>query len=139
MPKPKLVTIAVIALSAFALSACNVNNTPTDTTDDSQNQEEQVEVAVDSIAIAITDDGFEPATSTVKAGGTISWVNTSSDTVQIGSDDHPTHLLNQELSGDEFTLDLAVGESITVTVNQTGTWGFHNHLNPSMTGSVTVE
>ena len=76
---------------------------------------------------------------TIKSGESLTWVNNSSKSVQVGSANHPTHTLNRELTSGEFVTELAPGASATVTLTKKGTWGYHNHLDPSVTGKVVVE
>jgi plastocyanin len=85
--------------------------------------------------ITYTNDGFSPSTITVSSGTTITIKNDSSKSLQFASNDHPTHTKNPELNGS--TID--AGQSQTITVTQTGTNGYHNHLNPSDTGTIVVQ
>lgn len=125
--------------SGLVLSACNpyksTSSTPTTTSSEIQESSQ----AQESVTVTVTDKGFEPSTVTVKSGGTVTWKNDSSAKIQVGSAVHPTHELNRELTNGEFVLEVAPGESKAVTVTKTGSWGFHNHLDPSMTGKVVVE
>ena len=89
--------------------------------------------------VTYSDSGFSPQSVTVKSGENITWVNDSNSTVQVGSANHPTHTINQQITGDEFVIELAPGESETVQLTKTGNWGYHDHLKPGMTGSITVE
>lgn len=89
--------------------------------------------------VTYSDSGFSPQSTTVKSGESITWVNDSSSTVQVGSANHPTHTINQQLTGDEFVIELAPGESSTVQLAKTGEWSYHNHLKASETGKIVVE
>lgn len=91
------------------------------------------------ITITITDAGFSPTSAAIKSGGTITWVNNSSRDVQIGANPHPEHTGNREVSGGEYTLVVAPGQQKSITVEKTGTFGFHNHLNSSQEATVIVE
>ena len=137
----KLFFLASITALAFTLAACkSYQQTGTQTggiTQESANEENQT--AEGGVTISYTDDGFSPSSTTVASGDAITWKNDSSETVQVGSNTHPTHTINQEITGDEFTIALAPGESKTVTVTKTGSWGYHYHLKPSIVGTVVVE
>ncbi|SRR6266550_49130 len=85
--------------------------------------------------ITYTGSGFEPASSMVKAGDTVKVVNASQGPLQFDSDPHPVHTNEPELNVGE----IAAGESQTFTVTKKGTWGFHNHLNSSQRGTLTVQ
>lgn len=89
--------------------------------------------------VTYSDSGFSPQSITVKSGESITWVNNSGSTMQVGSDPHPQHTINRELSSGQKELELAPGESKTVQLTKTGTWGYHDHLKSSMTGTVIVE
>ena len=85
--------------------------------------------------ITYTDSGFEVDNQTVPAGSTIKVVNNSQASLEFASDVHPTHQLNSEFNFG----NVQAGASGTFTVNEAGTWGFHNHLVPNHTGEITVE
>ncbi len=88
-----------------------------------------------STIIFYSNDGFSPASSTVKTGSTVTVKNASSRKLEFASDPHPVHTENQELNIEA----IPSGESKTFTVTKVGTWGFHNHLRPADTGTLTVE
>src|SRR3990167_8374610 len=138
----KLALAGFVISCALILSACNLYKTQSTETQPAVSQEGtdvSTQEAQESVTITITDSGFEPASAKVKSGVIINWVNNSSKKVQIGSDNHPTHTLNKELTEGGFVTELAVGESKTTTVTKAGTWGFHDHINPSMKGTVVVK
>ncbi|HEY5695334.1 MAG TPA: cupredoxin domain-containing protein [Candidatus Saccharimonadales bacterium] len=85
--------------------------------------------------ITYSDSGFSPKTITVKAGTTITLKNTSAANMQFDSDPHPVHTNDTELN----IGSVAAGQSTTFTVNTPGTHGYHNHLNPSDTGTIVVQ
>lgn len=132
-------TIAVIALT---LSACKYGGQSQSGVQTGSTKQEmtsqEVLPAPDGVTVTYTNSGFEPASVTVSAGSTVTWKNSSSGSLQVGSDDHPTHKLNQEITSGAFTLNLAPGESKTVTVTKTGSWGYHDHLKPTVTGTIVV-
>lgn len=97
-----------------------------------------VPTSTDTTATGTTIDyqnGFSPSTTTVQAGSTVTFKNDSSRAIQVQSDPHPAHTDNPELN--VGTID--AGSSKTITVTTVGDWGFHNHLNPSETGRITVQ
>lgn len=89
-----------------------------------------------TVTVVITYDGnlFSPSQVTVKKGDTITIKNESSTTVQIQSNVHPIHTDNEELNIGE----IAAGQSKSFTVNKVGSWGYHNHLDPTQTGTIVV-
>ncbi len=97
------------------------------------------ETNTSGVTITYTSSSFSPADVKIKSGGTITWVNDGDSEIQIGAKPHPVHTGNKEVSGGGFVLTLKPGEQATVTVEKTGTFGYHNHLNSSQGGIITVE
>jgi len=87
------------------------------------------------VAITYTDDGFSPATLTVKTDTTVIIKNNSSGELEFDSDPHPVHTDNPELN----LGIVAFGENITLRPTETGTHGYHNHLNSNHTGTLIVQ
>ena|SRR3989344_9294196 len=87
-------------------------------------------------AAVITYNGslFSPSQVTVNKGDTITVKNESSTIVDFESDVHPIHTDNPELNVGE----IALGQSKSFTVNTVGSWGYHNHLNETQTGTIIV-
>jgi hypothetical protein len=72
----------------------------------------------------------EPSTVfCVPRGGTVIFTGSN---LWIASDPHPTHT---DLSGFDA---LGARSSYSYTFNQTGEWGFHNHLRATDTGTIIV-
>ena len=85
--------------------------------------------------VTITSSGCTPSTVTVKAGTVVTWTNASGVDVRVSSDPHPTHT---DLPGlDSSTL--SNGDSYSFTFTKVGTWGYHDHFDPTTKGSVTVQ
>lgn len=85
--------------------------------------------------ITLTSTGFTPKDITVLQGTRIIWKNESGKTATVHSDDHPTHRLFPILNLGEF----GNGSSVQVVLSEEGVFKYHNHLNASETGSITVE
>lgn len=83
-----------------------------------------------------TDAGFSPKQLTVKKGDTVSFINQSSGAMWVASAVHPTH---QVLPGFDQKKSVAKGGTYVYTFEKVGTWQFHNHMSPEMTGSVAVK
>lgn len=107
----------------------------TETTTTTEPSSNNATTEADTVTITYTNNGFSPASLTVKAGTTVKIVNDSSNPLQFSSDNHPTHTKNTELN----LSTTEPGGSTTFTPSKTGTWGFHNHLNASDMGTLTVE
>lgn len=140
-----IIAVLVVAGGAFALTKKNDNKTPAaDTTAQSQSttptntQSTSNQTSSDqnsSSTITYTNNGFSPATLTVKSGTTITIKNDSSSSLQFDSDPHPEHTDDPELNVGV----IAPGKSATVTVTTTGSHGYHNHLNSGDTGTIIVQ
>lgn len=87
------------------------------------------------VTIKYNGTGFTLSSDRMKAGGTVRVVNDSEDELAFDSDPHPVHTDNPELNAG----DIAPGESKTFVIDKKGTWGFHNHLDSSEHGQLTVE
>lgn len=100
--------------------------------------------------ITYTNSGYSPSVSTVKAGDTVKFVNTSSGQMWTASAIHPTHRVYPGTdiaecggapTGAMFDACTGTnsGGSWPFTFQNSGTWRYHNHLNPGHTGTVIVE
>lgn len=92
--------------------------------------------AAANVAVAITAGGtFSPAVITVKKGTTVIWTNSGSAMVQVASNPHPTH---NDYPGFDSKSAIGAGETYAFTFDKAGSWGYHNHLNPTVMGTVIV-
>jgi plastocyanin len=82
---------------------------------------------------------FLPSCVKVASGATITYINQSQENLAVGVNPHPIHNGNKEVSGGEFTLDVATGESKQVTLNTKGSFGIHDHNNSSAVAVIVVE
>jgi plastocyanin len=137
-----IITVVVVVLAAIggaiALSGGSSNNSTTKSTSSQPTASSSSQPASDQSSgatITYSDNGFSPSTLTVKAGTTITIKNTSSSDMQFDSDPHPAHTDDPELN----VGIVSPGQSMTFTVTTTGTHGYHNHLNPSDTGTIVVQ
>ncbi len=94
--------------------------------------------------ITLTDSGWSPKTATIKKGDSVVFQNNSTAGMWPASAPHPQHDAYPEkglCGGSLFDscASISSGGSWTIQFNRTGTWKFHNHLNPSFTGSITVQ
>lgn len=103
------------------------------------------------MAATVTYNGtsFSPQAVTIKRGGTVTWENTSSGNMWVASAQHPTHTVYSGTSRTEhcassFTgakpFDQCKGETAdyTFAFDKTGKHGYHDHINASAFGNVTV-
>ena len=134
----KISTLGLIGVSALLLSACSLYGTNRGNSGNSAPQSSSGGQAQEAAAITFGDSGVTSQT-TVTSGGKIKWVNNSSKKVSVASDPHPVHSANSEITNGQFVIELAPGASAEVTVTKKGTWGFHDHLNPTTKGTVVVQ
>lgn len=91
---------------------------------------------LDKNVVTITSTGFSPQQMTVKVGESVTWVNAGSEDHQVNSAPHPTHTAYQPLNTVGL---LKPGDKKSLTFPTAGTYKYHDHLNPSLFGSVTVQ
>ena len=88
-----------------------------------------------AVTVVIKDFAFRPDTVTIKAGTTVTWINQDDAPHKVASNPHPAHTdLPGLVSG-----TLSKGDSYSFTFTETGTFGYHCHLHPSMLGTIIVE
>ena len=85
--------------------------------------------------IAITGEGFNPREVKVRRGAKVTWVNKGQRQSWPASAFHPTHL---EYPGFDSVRGLSQGESYSFVFEKTGSWKYHDHMNPTMSGAVQV-
>lgn len=87
--------------------------------------------------VTYSNGAFSPASVTIAVGDQVQFENSdASRSVNVASDPHPSHTdfpsLNLGMIG--------VGQSsAAITFDKAGTFGYHNHLNPTQTGTVIVK
>lgn len=89
----------------------------------------------EEVMIPITVSGFDPQTVTVKVGTKITWVNNSGKMANVSSAPHPTHTLYPPLN----LGNIKAGASISLVFDKAGTYTYHNHLDPTQTGTIIVK
>lgn len=85
--------------------------------------------------VTITSSGFSPQNITIKAGETVTWMNEDTVDHTVNSAVHPTHQLYPPLN-------LGVikpGGKSALAFPKAGAYKYHDHLNPSHTGTITVQ
>ena len=142
-----LVVIIVLALAGWyflkpqQLSApqtpTDVTSTPTPTqsptaTEDAMMEKEQV---MEKNTVQITSAGFSPKSISIKVGESVTWMNSDSQKHTVNSIPHPVHTDYQPLNLGVIQPD----NQKSLTFDKVGTYKYHDHLNPSLTGAVTVE
>ena len=85
--------------------------------------------------VEVGEAGFNPKELKIKKGDTVIWTNASSRQVWPASAVHPTH---QELPGFDSLRGISADESYSFRFDKPGSWRYHDHLNPALTGVVQV-
>ena len=85
--------------------------------------------------VRITKTGFEPATISVKKGTKVIWTNTDSGLHQVASNPYPK---DTDLPGLKSEI-LNNTQAYEYTANTTGTFSYHDQLNPTINGTLVVQ
>lgn len=129
-----IITAVVIIGGGYLVLHKSSNKTATTTSNQSQSSSSTTNQSAQN-TIAYDGNKFSPATLSVKSGTVVTIKNTSSENLQFQSDPHPTHTDDPDLNVGA----VASGQSKTFTATMKGAFGFHDHLNPSEQGKITVE
>ncbi|PIR83723.1 hypothetical protein COU18_03550 [Candidatus Kaiserbacteria bacterium CG10_big_fil_rev_8_21_14_0_10_51_14] len=105
-------------------------------------------VSTTSMVATVTYDGktFSPGAVTIKKGGTVTWNNEGTAEMWVASAQHPNHTTYSGTSRTAHCPDTsktafdqcAGGNNYTFKFDKVGTWNYHDHLNATAFGSVTV-
>ena len=128
---------------ALPAAAAEPAPAPTEKTVDSAPASEQ-KTMTEPITIKMSSTGFNPASVTVKAGQSVTWINKDAIGHWPASGPHPIHTEYPETGGcSSSTFDacagIAPGKSWSFTFNLKGSWKYHDHLNPNLWGMVVVK
>lgn len=104
----------------------NTSSTPTPTAN----------TTAKTTTITYTGKTFSPVSVTIVVGDSVSFMNSSSTSVNIGSDPYPTNT-------DYLPLNLGLlapgNTSSKIAFTKAGTYGYHNHLDATQTGTIIVK
>ena len=90
-------------------------------------------------SVSITSAGFSPRTLTVQAGTTVTWTNNDTATHYVVPDDHPSHFKYAGVWDDDGTGQISRGQTYSNPFLLEGTYTYHDHLNPSTSGTIIVK
>lgn len=88
-----------------------------------------------SVVVHVTDEGFEPRSVELASGETVVFENVDDEGHWPASDDHPTHEIYPALDPKK---PIQPATSWSATLDRPGTWKYHDHMNPTLTGEVVV-
>ncbi|MBI2609591.1 cupredoxin domain-containing protein [Candidatus Giovannonibacteria bacterium] len=90
----------------------------------------------EEMTVEMMSNGFSPSTVNITAGTKINFVNRDSKPHWPASGPHPAHTC---YAGFDALRGVNPGETYSFTFNEKNSCGFHDHLNTSIRGTVTVE
>jgi len=85
--------------------------------------------------VTLTSGGYEPKELTIKQGDVVVFSTTREFDHWPASNVHPTH---DQYPGFDPKRPLRADESWSFQFTKTGTWSFHDHLNSTFNGEITV-
>lgn len=91
--------------------------------------------AVATTTILMKQDSFEPETLTIKKGATVEFKNMDSVARWPASNLHPTHTIYPQFDPRQ---PIDPGQSWSFTFEKAGSWKYHDHLIPSIRGTIIV-
>lgn len=127
------VLVVVALVWFFSQGREGTNPTPNPTPQPSAITPQPIEATF--LEVVMTDNGYSPQSPSIKKGTTVTFVNSSSKPRWPASAPHPTHTDYPELDPKRA---IPVGESWTFTFDRVGAWRYHDHLQTSLNGTITV-
>jgi plastocyanin len=86
--------------------------------------------------ITYTNSCYSPANLAINKNDTVQFTNTSTKNMWPASNNHPSHTLYPEFDANK---NIVPGGTYSFTFAKVGLWGYHDHLKPSCTGTITVQ
>lgn len=142
--------------SASTTNSAGVTSTSTSSTNDQSGTGTGVSVSGSvstgtglptSVTITFNGSSYSPANVTIAQGGTVTFTSTAGP-MWVASDPHPVHngydgTTQQQHCAPSYTGPAPFDQcrasgSFSFTFNKVGTWGYHDHLNESAGGKITV-
>lgn len=127
-----LLIILIVLVGGYIL-VMRKSTTPTQTNNTVKVTEPNQKQTV--VEVSYKDGEFNPNKLTVKKGTTVKFINQSNDQMWVASNPHPVHT---DLPGFDELEATGNRGSYEYAFIKVGTWGYHNHINPSSKGSITV-
>jgi len=142
MNKNLIIVLVIIVAAFFVWKFVPMGNAPVTapvtTSDITTTAPKMEDGTITATVNTVTYDGtkFTPSTMTVKQGDSITFVNDSTGGMSVASNPHPSHTIYPEF--DQYKTSAKGQKTFTFVFDKVGTWGYHNHANPSVGGTVTV-
>lgn len=86
--------------------------------------------------VEMSENGFKPAQLTVKKDTIVRFKNVGATNMWPASNPHPNHTDYQDFDARRL---VKPGEVYEFRFKNVGTWGFHDHLSPGLTGRIVVQ
>lgn len=86
--------------------------------------------------VLITEDGFQPASLSVKAGTVVIWDNQDTKPHRVAANPYGSHTTLPSLDSKS---NIATNGSYRYKFTQKGTFNYHDELNPQVNGTVIVK
>lgn len=93
------------------------------------------EILSGEVEMLMGEDEYTPGSLRIRKGTKVTFKNASESLRWPASDLHPSHGVYSEFDPKEFVKQ---GESWSFTFDKAGEWGYHDHLAPYITGTITV-
>lgn len=88
-----------------------------------------------SAQVSIIKNAFVPAFLTIKKGTEVSWTIADEESHRVASNPHPSHSQTPGLDSKD---SLGPDSSYSFTFDQPGTYSYHDHMNPTVSGTIQV-
>lgn len=125
--------IGVLILVGYLLLKPSPETKPATTAND--NHSSQPSAITDTKTIVMTVNGFEPSEITIQKNTKVIFKNQDNVSRWPASAPHPTHTNYPEFDPKK---GIEPGQEWGFVFEKAGPWSFHDHLNPSLRGKVTV-
>jgi plastocyanin len=123
---------AVLGFTAFFYLQSQKGEKPTQLTP----PKERTIAPANQAQVEILKGSFSPTTLKIAKGDIVVWTNKDNSPHQVASDPYPSNDTIPGLLSDS----LAAGESFSFTFDKTGTFTYHDNLNPlKLKGTIVVE
>lgn len=146
--KKTIIVIGILVLIGIIGFYSTRNSEPTEYTIGINRDQSNQQKSGEQYIIKITPNGFNPSVLTINAGERVIWVNKYNLPSWPASNVHPTHTLYpgsniNKCGTSELIFDacknLKQGESFSFTLNEKGSWRYHDHLDPGTGGTINVK
>jgi plastocyanin len=125
------IVISVVALLVIGVLAVTLKDSPV-----KESSQTTQSPPTESAKVSITKSGFTPQVLRIRANTQVTWTNSDKKPHHIASDPHPTHSNHPDMNDQEA---LNKGDSYAYTFEKAGTYTYHDHVNPKLTGTIIVE